>query len=97
MQEHHSEVPFEPDDLKPDREAAERLRALLWEHLAIGATRRFPDGKITESDEGEIRFAVSHAGGKVLIHFGKPVAWLGLGRHHVVELIKILQKHADEL
>ena len=94
---HHSEIPFNPDADLTSREEAERLNALLGEFAGIGATGRFPEGKLTHSDEGEIRFAVSHAQGKVLIHFGKPVAWLGLGRHHVVALIKILQKHADEL
>jgi len=46
----------------------------------IGPTGEYPDGKLGEDDEGEIRFGVAldRANGIVQVDFGKPVAWLGL-------------------
>jgi len=63
----------------------------------LGATGRFPEGKIHDSDEGEIRFAVGSKDGNVIIEFGKPVAWLGLPPDLARELAVLLTKHADAL
>lgn len=46
----------------------------------IGATGKFPDGKIDETDEGELALAVGYdpKDGMVKVEFGKPVAWLAM-------------------
>lgn len=44
----------------------------------FGATKKFPQGKLRQDDEGELRFGVAVAGSKVVVNFGKPVAWLGM-------------------
>ena len=44
----------------------------------LGPTKRFPNGKIHHSDEGEIRMAIGHYEGNVVIDFGKPTTWIGL-------------------
>ena len=46
----------------------------------LGATGKFPRGKIYNDDEGELRLAVAAdpANGVIKIYFGKPVAWIGL-------------------
>lgn len=46
----------------------------------LGATGRFPYGKLNEDDEGELRIAV---GGDrdtetVIIDFGTPTTWIGM-------------------
>ena len=61
----------------------------------LGATGRFPEGKITPDDEGELRFAVSQlSDGQIHIDFGKPVAWLTLPREVAIEFAMTLLKNA---
>lgn len=65
----------------------------------IGATGRFPEGKLGQHDEGEIAFAVAadpkHK--KVLIDFGKPVAFLGMNADQAIALGEMLIAKAGEL
>lgn len=60
----------------------------------LGASGRFPEGKLNENDEGELRLAVTSKDGKVIVDFGKPVNWLGLSRDQAMEFAKLLRKHA---
>jgi hypothetical protein len=62
----------------------------------IGATGEFPEGKIHGSDEGQVRFAIAHDKGKVIIQFGKPIAWFAMGPEQARELADTLTKHAIE-
>jgi hypothetical protein len=58
-------------------ELGEAMRRLAREH-GLGATGQHPQGKLDATDEGEIKIAVGTQGGKVVVAFGKPVAWFGL-------------------
>lgn len=89
---HHGDRPF--DTL--DTEAAERMSKLLSEHRqsALGATGEFPEGKLSAHDEGEIRFAIGHQRGKVVLEFGKPVAWVGMDPNQAIALASSLIAHA---
>lgn len=58
----------------------------------LGATGQFPEGKLTETDEGEIRIAVGVHSGKVVVNFGKPVAWFALDSKQARELAESLRK-----
>ncbi len=82
---HHSN---NPDDFSQD------IRDAYGEDVKLGATGRFPEGKLTESDEGEIAFGITHKKGKVVLSFGKPVAWIGLGPAQATELAGLIRKHA---
>jgi len=62
----------------------------------LGATGNFPLGKLTQSDEGELKMAVTTNKGKVIVAFGKPIAWMGLSPDDARMLAKILNKRADE-
>ena len=62
----------------------------------IGATRTFPDGAITPDDEGQVRIAITHQGGKVILAFGKPMAWIGLNPREARGLADLLNSHASE-
>lgn len=62
--------------------------------VKLGATGKFPEGKLTESDEGEIAFGITHKNGKVVVSFGKPVAWVGFGPAQATELAGLLRKYA---
>lgn len=61
-----------------------------------GPTGRFPQGKMHPSDEGELRIAITHKGGKVVIDFGKPTAWIGLDPERADALAELLKQHARQ-
>lgn len=77
-----------------------RLQEQLKDHRAegVGATGRHPEGHLGEQDEGEIQFAIAadKKGGKVLIDFGKPVAWVGMSAQQARELgVTLCRKAGD--
>ena len=63
----------------------------------LGPTGKFPDGKLTEKDEGEIAFAVLRKDGKVVIDFNSQVTWVGMSPEQALDLSRILKKHARKL
>ena len=81
-----------------------RLREILSDALGnrinesleqkLGATGRYPDGKVSEQDEGEIVFAVAGHNGKVFIDFGKPVHSLGMNPDQALQLAALLVEKA---
>jgi len=56
----------------------------------IGATGGFPRGKLNETDEGELRFAVGEENGNVVIRFGGTVSWLGMPPEQAVAFAEVL-------
>jgi len=65
--------------------------------MNLGATGLYPQGKIAEGDEGEIALAVGIHEGKVILNFGKPVAWMGLDYEQAMQLADSLKAKAFEL
>jgi hypothetical protein len=65
------------------------------ESPTFGATGKFPMGKIDKTDEGEIAFGITSHRGKVIINFGKPVAWLGMDAAQASMLAVTLIRHAN--
>lgn len=63
----------------------------------LGETGDFPQGSMTPDDEGAIRMAVSAQHGKVVIAFGKPIAWLGMSPREARQLADALNKWAVEV
>jgi oligoribonuclease NrnB/cAMP/cGMP phosphodiesterase (DHH superfamily) len=63
----------------------------------LGATGRLPEGMLSPDDEGELRLAVGHRDGNVVIDFGKPVSWLGFPPAHAAILAGHILSHADAL
>lgn len=80
---HHSDQP--PDFLPKE---------LLKE---LGATHRFPEGRLTDADEGELTFAVTVRSGKVVVAFGKPVSWFGMGADQADLLADLLRQRAAQI
>ena len=78
-------------------EGARPFNQQLYEALKVGPTGQFPEGKLNEDDEGEIRIAIGHQDGKVVIDFGKPVAWLGFTPSQARGIAETLINHADRL
>ena len=63
----------------------------------LGATGKFPQGKLKKGDEGEIRFAMTVYNGKIVMDFGKPVQWLGIDVETAREIANNILKKCDEL
>lgn len=61
----------------------------------LGATGKFPQGKISKEDEGELQFGVTHDHAHVIVNFGKPVSWLGMDPQLARRLGGMLIKHAN--
>lgn len=79
------------DNLETAEEVARRKLAQL------GATGEYPEGKLNPDDEGELKMAVGTEGGRVVMKFGKPVAWIGFTDAQAREIAALLCKHADSL
>ena len=108
---HHSEKPYEMNEamrklmrsaVDPDPRNRHERRAhdakMRKESRAegFGPTGDYPDGRITASDAGEIRFGVAADKGQVVLNFGTPVAWIASPPDIVRELAEALWRSADE-
>lgn len=78
---HHSEQP-DPDMAKL---------------LGLGPTKKFPEGKLNDKDEGEIKIAIGISNGKVVINFGSPVAWIGFSAQQARQIAESLRQKSYEI
>ncbi len=61
----------------------------------FGATGKFPNGKLNENDEGEIRIGIrADSNGIVTMNFGKPTAWIGFTKKQAYQIGELLIKDA---
>lgn len=58
---------------------------------------RYPRGKLNAHDEGEIQWRARVEGNTLILDFGKPVVWLGLGLHEVTILREAFEKYEKQL
>jgi hypothetical protein len=67
-----------------------------WNKREIGATGKFPAGKLDASDEGELQMGIAYdkANGVVRLDFGKPVAWFALYPQEAIEFAERIIWHA---
>lgn len=64
----------------------------------LGATGKFPEGKLDSTDDGELKIGVTTHNGKVIIDFGpKPVKWIGMKPEQAIALGEGLIRRAKEL
>lgn len=59
-------------------EDLEKMLDASAKSLNLGPTGEFPDGKIADHDEGEIRLAITNYSGRVIFNFGKQIKSLGM-------------------
>lgn len=64
--------------------------------LGLGATGKFPEGRLGPHDEGELKAALCIEGGKVVLRLGKPVAWLAMTAEQAEGLSALLLKWAKK-
>ena len=57
----------------------------------------FPRGKLNASDEGALRIAMTVRKNTLVIDFGKPTAWIGLGLQEVRAMRRAFEKYEKEL
>lgn len=69
----------------------------LSEMLDLGATGRFPEGRLTPEDEGELRMGVTTEREKIILAFGKPVAWIGFSVEQARKVANALYDRANEV
>ena len=62
--------------------------------IKLGATGKFPQGKLNPDDEGELTVGVADDGKLVHVNFGKPVAWFALPPDIALALASSLTAHA---
>lgn len=64
--------------------------------MKAGPTGRFPMGKISEDDHGELVIGVKHdpATGLVIVNFGALVSWIGLPPEGAIAFAEALIRHA---
>ena len=99
MQEtpHHGDRWFkEAAEQAQTRETIDALAHAIGRHTKLGETGAFPLGALTPDDEGEIRFAVTAQAGKVVLAFGKAVAWVGMPPRAARQLADALNDWADK-
>ncbi len=63
----------------------------------LGATGEYPEGNLVDGDEGEIRMGIAAYQGKVVLNFGKPVAWMGFDPNLARQLARSLIEKAAEV
>lgn len=92
MSNHSSDFP------ESDGSLAEFIRAGVLKDR-LGATGKFPAGKLDKTDEGGIRFAIATnpTTRKVIINFGTPVVWMGMDKEQAIALGESLITRAKEL
>ena len=61
----------------------------------LGATGEYPDGKLNDTDEGELCLAIGRRNGLVSMQFGKPIAWFSFPPTQAREMAQALLTHAE--
>ncbi len=63
------------------------------------AEATYPRGKLIREDEGQLQMKIAVLPDKktLVVDFGKPVVWFGLGKREVRALIEGLQKNEAEM
>lgn len=83
-----------PNEVDP--EMAKKLKE-FYKRGEVGPTGKFPEGKLTKKDEGEYRFMMAVVKNKVVMNFGKPIAWIAMDRDEAFRVARALRKHAKKI
>lgn len=67
--------------------------------MNLGASGEYPQGKLNESDEGELIVAVAadKQTSRVLLQFGKSIRWIGMDAAQARAVAQMLIQKANEL
>jgi hypothetical protein len=67
------------------------------ENPKLGATGRYPYGKLGPHDQGELRAGITTVDGKLVIHYGAPITWTAMTAEQALEFARLLTKRANEI
>lgn len=88
---HHANEPFNSED-------NEFMKKFInQDGNPLGPTGKFPEGKLTDNDEGEIKIGITTLKGKIVIDFGKPIHCIGLTKEQAVDIANTLFERARKL
>ncbi len=57
---------------------------------------KYPEGKLTNSDDGELQFKIAVFEERVIMDWGKPVQWIGLRPAEARAIAASLIENAEE-
>lgn len=82
----------------PDQELMEAMKVTMEDKkAALGATGKFPEGKLTEQDEGEIAFSIGTVNGKVVLNFGQATSGIGMSADEAIDVAELLGNRARNI
>lgn len=59
-----------------------------------GPTGNYPEGKLNNDDQGELKIAIGKIEGKIVIDFGKPTTWIGMPVEQAVAFAELIVQKA---
>jgi hypothetical protein len=62
--------------------------------MKIGPSGEYPQGKLDETDKGELTMAVTRVDDVIRIDFGTSVEWIGMSTDEAIGLAMLLMRHA---
>jgi hypothetical protein len=57
--------------------------------------QQYPRGQLSDDDKGALMLSLSAHEGKVVLHFGKFVSWIGLGKDDIAKLAPAIEQYAE--
>lgn len=99
---HHAGQPFANFDDEETKKLFEQLRLNSMSDnkrnpLDLGPTGKFPDGKIADNDEGEIKIGITTMEGRIVVDFGKSIHTVGFTADQALGIAEVLIKRASEI
>ena len=67
----------------------------LFRKDTIGPTGKFPDAKLEPEDQGELKIGVTVKDGRVILAFGKELAWIGFLPDQADQVAALLMQQAN--
>lgn len=58
---------------------------------------KYPRGKLSEDDEGELQIAITIKDNTIIVAFGKPITWIGLAKQDAINFANLLLTKASEI
>lgn len=93
---HGNESPEMTRELAAAQKRLRKETARLHDARQPGPTGRFPEGRLIESDKGEIQFRIAVVNGKVVMDFGA-MGWVGLSATQADQVADSLRRFARDL
>lgn len=59
--------------------------------------KKYPRGKLSADDEGELKIGITIKDNTIIVAFGKPITWIGLGKQDAINFANLLLAKADEI